>query len=333
MRKNRAILLFLSLVALAFPAFGQEADSYYPFTVECSQEAVLGGETTAYTVKFPPQAKLDNFVFNWTMSAGEIIEGQGKTSIKVKLPQYASSATANVELVPKQPIFPGSQTTAQCTVPVIPIPQPILEDELGNSWNCEESLARLDSFFSTLANDPSAQGFIVFRIDKDTFRKSLARERQFKNSIKMRRFDSSRITFVRGAAHTPENVKTEFWLVPPGAAMKEVPPFEAAHKIKISENKTDNQPYIFGVKTTDGVAECASDYYDLEEYAAYLKLNPKARANIVIKEATRARFQNQQKEILSELAASGIATNRLKFFFVKVKHNMLHESVELWIVP
>lgn len=91
--------------------------------------------------------------------------------------------------------------------------------------------------------------------------------------MKTRRFDPSRTTFVSGAA-VSDNAKTEFRLVPPGAAMNEIPPFELADESKsvgaANAGRIDKKPYIFGIETIDEMPECREDYYDLEEYAAHL---------------------------------------------------------------
>jgi hypothetical protein len=58
--KIQAIFLIFLTIVFAAPSLGQEADSFYLFAIECSQEPVLGGETIIYTLKFPPQANQAN---------------------------------------------------------------------------------------------------------------------------------------------------------------------------------------------------------------------------------------------------------------------------------
>lgn len=76
---------------------------------------------------------------------------------------------------------------------------------------------QMDAFFVELSNDPAAQAVVI---NYGTEREILIREKQIKDAIKIRRYDETRMTFVRGGFW--KNVKTELWLVPPGADLPEV---------------------------------------------------------------------------------------------------------------
>ncbi len=71
---------------------------------------------------------------------------------------------------------------------------------------------KMDAFFVELSNNPAAQGYII---NYGTDREIAKREKQIRNSITFRRYDASRITLVRGGNR--EVIKTDLWLVPPGA--------------------------------------------------------------------------------------------------------------------
>lgn len=71
---------------------------------------------------------------------------------------------------------------------------------------------KMDYFYVELNNNPAAQGYII---NYGTDREIATREKQIRVSIQWRKFDATRITFVRGGFR--EEVKSEFWLVPPGA--------------------------------------------------------------------------------------------------------------------
>ena len=57
------------------------------------------------------------------------------------------------------------------------------------------------------------------------------------------------------------------------------------------------------------------------------------RGNVVIKETSKKKFRQQEKEILDQLTVSGISPTVLKFFYVSVKPDSYEESIELWLLP
>jgi hypothetical protein len=66
--------------------------------VKAASETVRAGETITFSAKFSRAA--ENIVYNWSISGGEIIEGQGTARIKVATPPEMGglSLTATVEL-------------------------------------------------------------------------------------------------------------------------------------------------------------------------------------------------------------------------------------------
>jgi hypothetical protein len=68
-------------------------------------------------------------------------------------------------------------------------------------------------------------------------------------------------------------------------------------------------------------------------YAEFLKANPRMRGNVVIGASSAAAYRRRAREKLDELAGMGVARKRLRTFFVKVKPNLLQESVEYWLLP
>lgn len=71
---------------------------------------------------------------------------------------------------------------------------------------------RMDAFYTELGNNPASQGYII---NYGTNREIAIREKQIRVSIQWRKYDASRITFVKGGFR--EEVKTELWRIPPGA--------------------------------------------------------------------------------------------------------------------
>jgi hypothetical protein len=90
-------------------------------------------------------------------------------------------------------------------------PKAIKFDEFEKAANGYVKM-KMDYFYTELSNNPSSQGYII---NYGTDRETIIREKQIRTSIQWRRYDSARITFVRGGFR--DGVKTELWIVPPGA--------------------------------------------------------------------------------------------------------------------
>lgn len=83
--------------------------------------------------------------------------------------------------------------------------------EFGRITN-EHIEALFDSFLAELANDKTAQGYII---NYGSSREIARRERHIKSQITFREIDAKRITFIQGGIS--KEIKTEFWIVPEGA--------------------------------------------------------------------------------------------------------------------
>jgi len=94
---------------------------------------------------------------------------------------------------------------------------PIKVDEFGRVGECDLG-ARIDNFFITLNENPSATGYIIFYQEKDVLPAeydSNQMERRIRNYLSFRRFDSARIIFIRGGFR--DELATELYLIPNGA--------------------------------------------------------------------------------------------------------------------
>src|SRR3989337_2997081 len=100
-------------------------------------------------------------------------------------------------------------------------PKAVVVDECDTRGNnCEETFARLDSFYTELSNNPSDQGYIVIYQVPESRSAGPRRERQLVNHIRMRRFDRSRVVLVSGTVR--KDAKVHFWRVPAGAENPEI---------------------------------------------------------------------------------------------------------------
>jgi hypothetical protein len=208
-------------------------------------------------------------------------------------------------------------------------PQPYLVDELRTGGtNCEEGFARLDSFFNELSNDPASSGVIVVYGDTADRKAASRRERQLRNHVQLRRFDRSRITFIRGDGR--ENGTTQFWLVRPGAERPEVPGGIIADSIPLT---AAGETLLYAADYIDGVPGCSGNLYDLEEFASVLRSNPGMTARIVISESSQPKYRRRSRAVIAELTGHGIARNRIVTAYKYVRAGRLLEVTELWLIP
>ncbi|HEY8563240.1 MAG TPA: hypothetical protein VIL74_22875 [Pyrinomonadaceae bacterium] len=188
-------------------------------TVDCPAIDVSGGGVVELGAEMSFTVTVTNYdssrlSYKWTISAGKISEGQGTASIAVTDYKNGEAITANVEVkgLPESCVNSASETGSV----IIDYILPTLIDEFGDIQSGEIQ-NRIDSLYQfKLRNEPNSQGYIInYGSNKEVAR----RERLIRKSIFLRKYDASRVTFVRGGAK-PESKSgawTKFWLVPPGA--------------------------------------------------------------------------------------------------------------------
>lgn len=186
---------------------------------ECPTISVTGpagvterGATMTFTANVSGGSQ-QSVTYNWSVSAGSIVSGQGTPSITVTAPSDGTTnVTATVDVGGLDPAC-NCPSSASETAPVAPPTEAVLIDEFGPLSN-DDIRSRLDTFFAELANYPNNQGYII---NYGTDREIAARERLITNHIAFRNFDRSRITLVRGGASPDGGPRTKLYRVPPGA--------------------------------------------------------------------------------------------------------------------
>jgi hypothetical protein len=151
-------------------------------------------------------------VYNWVVSAGKILSGQGTPTITVDTAGLAGQPiTATVEVAGY-----NLECRAQCQAAVPAPPNPTRFDEFGELQRDDEK-ARLDVFAIELQNSPGAQGYIIGYGGRNrrygTGAQRAERAREY--VVNTRGIEASRIVTLDGGAR-PAGA-TELWIVPPGA--------------------------------------------------------------------------------------------------------------------
>ena len=171
------------------------------------------GGTMTFTANVSGGSQDVALTYNWTVSAGTIESGQGTPSIVVRAPAdgSVSNITATVD-VGGQRADCNCPTQANETAAVAPPVRATEVDTFGKLPN-DEVKARVQNFYTQLANDPTAQGYIIIY---GTPKEIAARRKQITNAITFLKLDPSRVTIVEGG-DKGTGPETHFWLVPPGA--------------------------------------------------------------------------------------------------------------------
>jgi len=191
--------------------------SYCPF-FRIVGAAYVPVPATPITLKAEVEVNRDKVKpgFDWTVSSGEIVSGQGTDSISVRLPPGSEG-----ELVARATLkgfslqCPTDSTTAISRT-AFGVRHHLFR-ESGNI-NMEQETAELDYLAITLQSDLSLQAHLVFYGGRsDTAGKALARAGRAKDYLTMRRgLDADRIMIVDGGYR--HELSSEYWLSLRGTA-------------------------------------------------------------------------------------------------------------------
>ena len=152
-------------------------------------------------------------VYNWTVSAGTIIEGQGTDTIKVDTKGLGGQTV-------RASLSMGGYTlecAADCAV-AIPLPKREsrkFDDYLNIARNDEK--ARLDNFAIELQNDPTATGYVIVYPGRTSKRAEVQDQfgRVIDYLVNSRGVDKSRIRTIEGPKK--DQLSKALWITPQGA--------------------------------------------------------------------------------------------------------------------
>lgn len=154
-----------------------------------------------------------NPVYNWTVSAGTIIEGQGTDTIKVDTTGMAGQTIrASLSLGGY-----NLECAANCAV-TMPVPKYTSRrfDEFPDISRNDEK-ARLDNFGIEMQNDPSATAYVIVYPGKPAKRGEVQEHagRVVDYLVNSRGLDKQRIVTLVGPAR--DTLYVELWITPRGA--------------------------------------------------------------------------------------------------------------------
>jgi hypothetical protein len=216
----KAFFLFLAAISSVVATRAQSIQPCSEFSIEAIEKADPGSPIVVSARPNTSNVSLRGLRFNWSLSVGTIMAGQGTPSITVDSTGLGGQwMTATLEVV-------GNQTHCSTSKTVeINLPQPPMDpfDSYGDirfSWE----KARLDNFAIQIQNYPNSRGAIFTYAGKTTYKgEALDRLRRARNYlVKVRGLKPERILTIDAGYAT--DVTTYLVVIPPGAT---VPTFES----------------------------------------------------------------------------------------------------------
>jgi hypothetical protein len=180
-------------------------------TVSCP-DAASENATTTFTATLSGGSPGITPTYNWTISAGRIISGQGTPSITVDTTGMAGQTLrANLDVGGFNTPCPASCTTS---IPIMNKPRKF--DEYYDIARNDEK-ARLDNYAIQLQSEPGSQGYvIVYPSRRAKPNDAQARAQRISDYlVNSRGIDTRRVVIIMGPPR--EDWLFELWVVPEGA--------------------------------------------------------------------------------------------------------------------
>ena len=173
-------------------------------------EITAPGAVMTFTANVSGGSSSD-FTYNWTVSQGDIIDGQGTPVIRVQTTEAmeGQNITATVTLGGEC----SCDKSASETGGIAPKTVGSREIDRFTTLSNDDVRARVDNLYLELNNDPTARAVII---NYGSAAQIARREKQIRNQIAFRRLDPSRVTLVRGGDNGT-GIETVVFIVPSGA--------------------------------------------------------------------------------------------------------------------
>ncbi|PYS99555.1 MAG: hypothetical protein DMF63_10735 [Acidobacteria bacterium] len=215
----------------------------------------------------------------------------------------------------------GIQTNSQGTN------EAVLVDEY-DSTPCDDFLGRLDFFLGEMRLHPDSKGLIVISNPAEERADGVMLQWMMEYQFEFRAFDSSRIEIVRADG---DKFHHEFWRIPPGAATPKIE--NSGFGYRMSDTVT--KPFMLANETKFGTQICP-EIDDQRLFVEFLKANPSARGNIVVRDDSDENARKKARSILWKFKTKyGISRKRLRTFTARLTQPASNDEpiVEYWYLP
>ena len=218
------------------PVLGDSQQACPTISVSCPND-FKDGEPLTFTATVSGGNQNVVPIYDWTVSVGKIIQGQGSPSIKVDMTGFPGQAyTATVSIAGFDSACPA---TASCSLIIDHLPNSIQFDSFGILPRKKE-ITRLNAFAIQLQNEPGARGYLLVyggrRGPAGEAQKAAMRAKDY--LIKTRGIDARRIVTVDAGFR--EKVTIDLWVVPTGANPPAADPTPDPSGVKITRMRERN---------------------------------------------------------------------------------------------
>lgn len=187
--------------------------------------------------------------------------------------------------------------------------------------NCEAQRSRVDLLLKELRDSPESKGIVVIHIGKYDPIAAYKQKSIITNHLKFRRFDSSRITFVRGK--TEPRLRTELWKV----ATDEVDRFKG-EPWNFDLTNLESSALVHSDSWIDGIG--CGFAFSLRFFAEFLANNDHLVGRITVRDKSIGNYNRRKLKIANELVSTfKIPAKQLEFAFVQSDWS----DVEYWYLP
>jgi hypothetical protein len=194
---------------------------------------------------------------------------------------------------------------------------------------CDEFLGRLDVYFAELRNVPASKGVVIVRNDPSKRHRSVMVQELIEAHFRGRDWKQEPLDYVRADKDGGQLI--QLWRLPPGSTGPEVD--RRIESFPVHESV--RQPFMMGYETKFGAQICP-EIDDQRIFADFLKANPSARGNIVVRDNSRKKARRAAARILRKFKVTyGISRDRLRAFHTTLQRPSNHDEpiVEYWYLP
>lgn len=244
---KQLILLFIIISAAGVNSFAQVfADSCPKISVLGPTSSVRPGEPMTFYALVGNRLT-NEYTFNWSLSAGTIMLGQGTNSINVDTSGLSTINVAATVEVAGDKLASTCENRASETGTIVALIHPRPSDQFGKLAT-GDLRQRIDNLFIELQNDPASEGWIVLYLKRtDSVLTKQKRVKLYADHVAFRKMAPSRFTFV--ITETEKENYTEFWIIPSDSKAIPFDERDVSSRLINGENLKKEVPKLFK-KTT-----------------------------------------------------------------------------------
>ncbi len=194
---SRILVVCVSVLILSVSAFAQGEIKPCPAIQTASPTTVtMPGETITFSVKVGTESENSKLKYDWIVSAGTIIEGQGTSIIKVATtPEMSGETVTSKVKIEGLPENCSNEASESAGLESICSCCGVAFEDYGKT-PAEEEKARLDNMFTFLLSNPEAIAYFRIVIERDeTTEQTKKRIKKIVDHTNFRKFDEKRLVF------------------------------------------------------------------------------------------------------------------------------------------